>query len=55
MPFFREKYLPFTILLENPVIRRIFLIGIAVRVLLLQDALDPDVDREGVDMMQTEK
>ena len=50
MPVIRKH-----ILLVNPVIRRILLIGIAVRVLLFQNAPDPDIDRESIDMMQSEK
>ena len=50
MPVVREQ-----ILLADPVIRRIFLIGIAVRVLFIQDAPDPDIDREGIDVVQPEK
>ena len=43
------------VLLVDPVIRRIFFIWIAVRVLLFQDAFDPDIDREGIDVVQAEK
>ena len=50
MPIVREQ-----VLLADPVIRRIFFIWIAVRVLFIQDAFDPDIDREGVDVVQPEK
>ena len=43
------------VLLVDPVIRRIFFIWIAVRVLFIQDAPDPNIDREGVDVVQPEK
>ena len=50
MPIVREQ-----VLLADPVIRRIFFIWIAVRVLFIQDAFDPDIDREGVDVVQPDK
>ena len=43
------------VLLADPVIRRIFFIWIAVRVLFIQDAPDPDIAREGIDVVQHEK